>query len=299
MDRKIASEQGVSAVAFSADGSMLRGLCQDHKLRAWDVSAGTLRQTVDLEKGDTSPVLTGTGLTTVGQDGTVKIWDLAGGKVSARLRPAGLRARRLAVSSDGLLFAANVKASDEASETAVRLLDGAGRERFVVPSGLGGVASLAISPDGTQVVAASYDADVRAWNARNGELLRLIDELPVSMFAMQFSPDGKWLAAAGADRIVYLFDTKTWRIARKLEGQPEMISALAFSPDGRRMITGGFSVYTVKRPVKVIIWNVASGKPERTLDASRQVRSVAFSPDGRTAAVATGEKAIDVWQASA
>lgn len=298
MDRKIASDSAVSAVAFSANGQLLHGVCQDGKLRAWDVGSGAIRHTVAFEQKDVSPTLTSSGLTTIGGDGTVKIWDLAAGKVATRVPPSGLRPRRVASSPDGRFVAINVKASDMASETSVRVLDANGKERFMVPSGLGGLGAMAVSPDGSSVVAASYDADVRAWNAKNGELLRLIDELPVSMFAMQFSPDGKWLAAAGADRVLYLYDTKTWRIAKKLVGQPEMISALAFSPDGRQVITGGFSVYTVKRPVKAIIWDVSSGKPVRTVDAPRQVRSVAFSPDGKTAAVATGEKFVELWQVS-
>ena len=167
-----------------------------------------------------------------------------------------------------------------------------------MPSGLGGLGAIAISPDGSSFVAASYDADMRAWNSRNGELLRLIDELPVAMFDLKFSPDGKWLAAAGADRIVYIYDAKSWKISRQLTGQPEMISALAFSADGSKLASGGFSELTQKRPVKVLIWDVKSGRTMRTFDASQRVASVVFSPDGQLAAVSTGTKVIDLWQVS-
>ncbi|MFN0102773.1 MAG: WD40 repeat domain-containing protein [Bryobacteraceae bacterium] len=295
MDRKIASEAAVSTLVFSTDGALLRGLCQDGKVRAWNVADGAIRQTIAFEQGDTAPSLSPAGLTTVGKDGSLKTWDLGSGKVGRRVPPSGLRIRRLAVSPDGNFFAGNVKQTDMASETSVRVLDASGEERFVVPSGLGGLGGLAISPDGGAVVAASYDADMRAWNARNGELLRLIDELPVSMFDLKFSPDGKWLAAAGADRIAYLYDTKTWKMARKLTGQPEMISALAFSPNGQLLATGGFSELTQKRPVKVIIWEIATGKAVRTVDAPQRVSSIAFSPDGKWTAVSTGGKSIDLW----
>jgi WD40 repeat protein len=226
----------------------------------------------------------------MGKDGSVKSWDLATGKISKQLPAAGRHARRI-TASDGSYFL-----STSTGEMKVRALDANGKERYAVQSGLGGLGALAISPDGSAIVAASYDADVRAWNARNGELLRLIDELPVSMFDLKFSPDGRWLAAAGADRIVYIYDTKTWKIARRFIGQPEMISALAFSADGSKLASGGFSVITLKKPVKVLIWDVSSGQTVRTFNAPQRVTSIAFSPDGRLAAASTSTKVIDIWQ---
>ena len=146
---------------------------------------------------------------------------------------------------------------------------------------------------------ASYDTNVRAWSSRDGELLRLVEELPVATFALSFSPDGKYLAAAGVDRTVYLFDTKSWQIERKLSGQPEMISALAFSPDGRQLVTGGFSEFTVQDPVKVLLWDVASGQVVRSVTSAHRVEAVAFSPDGALMAASDREKAIQIWSARA
>lgn len=288
MDRTIPSDANVFVVLFSTDGALLHGLCSDLKLRSWDAASGALRRTIAFDPGDAAPSLTPAGLTTIGKDGALKSWDLASGKVTGRLPAAGFR--RAAKAPDGSFVLAN-----SATDTRVRAVDVSGKERFTVPAGHGGLGSLAVSPDGRNVVAASYDADVRAWNARNGELLRLIDELPVSMFDMKFSPDGKLLAAAGADRTVYLYDTATWHQRSKWSGQPEMISSLAFSPDGKRLATGGFSELTVKHPVKVLVWDVATGKPQRTVDAPARVSSVAFSPDGQTLAVAAGQKSVALW----
>ncbi len=296
MDRKIACDAAVTAVAFSAPGDAIHALCSDSKLRSYDSASGALRRTIALEAGDTNPVLTPSGVTVVAKDGSIKSWDAATGQSSRRPAPASPRSRRSAVSSDGRLVASNVLPNPKASETLVRVLDAAGKEKFSVPSGLGGVGAIAISPDGNAVVAASYDADVRAWNARNGELLRLIEELPVSMFDLRFSPDGKWLAAAGAAPEIYIYDTKSWRMARKISGLPELVGAIGFSGDGRRLASGGFHEITVKKAVSVIVWDFASGKPVRTVEAPHAVTGVALSPDGRLAAVAAREKSIELWQ---
>jgi WD40 repeat protein len=292
VDRQIVSDANVFSIQFSPDGAVLHGLCADVKLRTWDAATAALRSTLPLDAAESSPLLTPHGVSTLGKDGALRFRDLATGKLVKTI-PAGRHGRR-AIGNDGAVFL-----SEGRTEIQLRSVAADGKQRYAVPAGLGGLGALAISPDGTSVVAASYDADLRAWNARNGELLRLVDELPVAMFALQFSPDGSWLAAAGADRILYLFDAKTWQIRKKITGQPEMISALAISPDGSKAVTGGFDAVTLKNPVKVILWDLATGKAVRTVDAPQRVSAIAYAPDGKSFAVSTATKTIQLWQVPA
>jgi WD40 repeat protein len=176
----------------------------------------------------------------------------------------------------------------------MRIWDASG-EKLALPAGVGGISALAFSPDGRTLVAAGFDTDIRAWSIRDGELLRLMDELPLATFAMAFSPDGKYLATGGADRIVYLWDTNTWKISRKLSGQPELINALAFSPDGRILLTGGFSEFAMQNPVKALLWDIQSGKPFRSMPIAHTVRSAAFSAEGDRVAIAGIDKTISIW----
>lgn len=296
MDRQIAVDVPVFGVAFSPKGDALHAVCADNKARVFSLNGGAPLRTFAWDQGDSNPTLTPHGLLTVGKDGAVKTWSFASGAVSSRFTPAGPRARRSAVSADGKLTASNVLPNPRYAETEVRVTDATGKVKYSVPAGLGGVGAVAISPDGSSIVAASYDADVRAWNAANGELLRLIDELQTAMFDLRFSPDGRYLVAAGAAREVYVFETKTWKIARKIPNLPQLVSALAFSGDGRLLATGGFEEITVQRPVKVIVWDFATAKPVRTVDAPHAVTGLALSPDGKLAAVAARERRIDLWQ---
>jgi len=261
MSRSIPSDAQVLTLKFLDDGKALAGGCTDAKVRIWDFKSGSLQQTV--------------------------------AKDQAKHPLTSLLSRMAWTNASGLEAMPRMP-NRQTGENFVHILDGSGKEKFKLAAGIGGISVIGFSPDGRTVAAGSYDTDLRLWNVSNGELLRRVDELTVSMFAMSFSPDGKWLATAGVDRIVYLWDTATWRIARKLTGQPEMISALDFSPDGKRLVTGGFSELTAGHPVKILVWDLASGKPTLTFDAPRQVTATAFSPDGKWVAAAFREKQIAV-----
>lgn len=295
-DRMIAAGAVVNSVSFTADGKSIAANCRDGKVRLWDARTGVLQRTIPIEKGDGSVTLQSQSdlLATVGGD-KVKIWNV-NATGNARVFPTvGQRTRRVSFSKDQQLTAGSSATSDTGSEETVRVYDATGKERFAVAAGIGGTSTLTFSPDGSILIATSYDTNIRAYSVRNGELVRFIEDVPVATFAAEFSPDGKVFATAGADRVVYLWDAKTGRLQRKLPEQPEMISSLAFSPDGRFLVTGGFSVITVKAPVKVMIWDLASSKPVRTLDAPHMVGSVAFSTDSSLAASTSGDDQIHIW----
>lgn len=296
-DRTIATESDAGSLAFSADGATVAVTCRDRKVRLYDVKSGALQKTVPWSEGDAAITLLDRAdvLATAAKDGAIQAWDLTSGAKVRSIAGPTPRVADIAFSADRKLVAAAGATYKGRSEETVRVWDAAGKERFAIPAGIGGTSAMAFSPDGATLVAASWDTNVRAFSARNGELLRLIAELPVSMFAIEFSPDGKLLATAGVDRTIYLWETRTWKVARKITGQPEMISSLAFTRDGSKIATGGFSELTNRNPVQVIVWDTATGRQLRSVTEPHIVRSVAFSPDGKWLAASAGEKRISLW----
>jgi WD40 repeat protein len=298
VDRTLTSESPVQLVSFAEGAKKIAALCSDGRLRIWDAKSGVLLRTHQNE-GMSMPGTFLSGVDhfgTVARNGSVQVWNSTN-KSLVRELPAILpRPSRLAFSTDGSRVATAHMPDRQSGVNTIRVRDAAGKDLFSVPAGIGGISILGFSPDGSTLIAGSYDADVRVWNAKNGELVRLIDDLPVSMFAFSFSPDGKWLAMAGVDRTVYLWDTAEWKLARRITGQPEMISALAFSPDGRRLVTGGFSELSAAQPVKMIVWDVASAEQLRVMPAPRRVGVVLFSPDGRQVVSSHGQGSIHLWQ---
>lgn len=297
-DHVISSEADVREVAFAPDGKVLAGLCVDGKLRQWDVHSGAVRKAVAWSQDEMPAALpSGAGVfASTNPSGVISLRGLNSWNELRHIAGPERRARTVALSLDRQLVAGSGRVAGNGREELMRVWDESGKERFAVPGGIGGTSALAISPDGEVLAAGSWDTNVRVWTTRNGELLRLFEDLPVAMFALAFTPDGRFLAAAGVDRTVYFWDTKTWNLARKLTGQPEMIASMAFSPDGRMLATGGFNDITSQHPVSILLWDVASGKVLSTKPAPHRVGSVAFSPDSKLIAAASGDKTVRLWE---
>jgi len=293
-DRTLTSDADVRAVAFSKDGATVYAICADNKLRQWDARTGSAKATTSFESGERPVGWNGGMLAVAGKDG-VAIADAATGSRVRRIATGGRTFAQMAVAPDGQAVAGSSRVEGISRDEVMRVWDASGKERFATAAGIGGASAMAISPDGSLLAAGSWDTNVRVWSTKNGELVKLIDELPVAVFGIAFSPDGASLAMAGVDRTVYVWNAKSWKLERKLTGQPEMISSLAFSADGRSLATGGFNDITMKHPVSVLVWDFASGKVRKTYAAPHRVTTVALSPDGKMVAAAGGDKAVRVW----
>src|SRR5262249_30908279 len=84
------------------------------------------------------------------------------------------------------------------------------------------VRSLALSPDGSIVMAGCHSNGVRLWAADSGKELRRIgttlspDGSFVDATVAALSPDGRVIAAADTGKLVYVWDAATGRELRRL-----------------------------------------------------------------------------------
>lgn len=154
--------------------------------------------------------------------------------------------------------------------------------------------SVAYSPDGKTVAAASAGAQIFVWDAATGKELRrwLATDANlqpiVEVHSIEFSPDGKLLASRANDGALRLWDTQTSRQTHKIQLEtgifPGGIPAkIRFSPDGRMVAV---PVQPGRGPQFVSFIDVRSGQEAfRLPTVLHGISDVAFSPDGTKVAL--------------
>jgi serine/threonine protein kinase/WD40 repeat protein len=147
----------------------------------------------------------------------------------------------------------------------------------------------ALSPDGQWAVTGTQlGLESRVWDAVSGRQLAV---LPGVGSALGFSPDGRWLAAGGP-RAYHLWKAGLWEPEAVVDrpGEFGLQGALAFAPDSRLL-----AVAVTPRVVRLV--EPASGQEiaSFTDPAGRNIRSIAFSPDGAQMAVVVQWNAVLLW----
>ncbi|HEU4727706.1 MAG TPA: WD40 repeat domain-containing serine/threonine-protein kinase [Kofleriaceae bacterium] len=145
----------------------------------------------------------------------------------------------------------------------------------------------AVAVSGERVAAVDASGSVAAvWSAEDGRELAEIG-LPGRWWtALTFSADGQWLAVSGGGPAEIL-NTTTWRRVAKLGDQ---VRAIAWDPSGPQLIAG-------EAGGNASIWSIPSGTRKSLHRLGEAVTAVAFSVDGKLAAVAGEdgtEQAVEV-----
>jgi WD40 repeat protein len=162
-----------------------------------------------------------------------------------------------------------------AGDGVVRLWSISGRRQLETFSGPKDLGTLAFSPDGRLLAAATGNGAV-VWDVASRRKLAAFRGHVPGTLAIAFSPDGRALAAAAIDA-VHLWNLRTH--AGTTLGT-RSANALAFSPDGRTL-----AVAPANGPLE--LWNVrAPASAPRLLPSLGDASTVAFSKAGGLLAVA-------------
>lgn len=270
-DRKDRLPEGV--IATSADGNFLAGVRETTVFVRDRAGNETCRfQGHDHVVWGLAFAPGGRTLASTGEDGTVRLWEPATGKLLATFAPwtgQGKFVRSVGFSPDGKILVApvgdwlrRVHSGMHAFPCLVlRRWDPVARNElasWVIPAEpeFGG-ASLAFAPDGKTLAFDGGSGAVVIWSVTTAKEVRcLFDPHARKSSSLAYSPDGKLLAASSEDTRLAVWDLASGKKAKAFAAEPPGVCSVAFSPDGKFLAGGDRSA--------IHLWEVATGKEKTT-----------------------------------
>jgi RNA polymerase sigma factor (sigma-70 family) len=252
----------IGALALSHDGALLAGASWgDGRLRLFEVATGKELQVFPkIGNGIASAAFAPDGKTVAAAGDQIHLYDPATGKERLRI---DRQARTLVFSRDGSVLTGAVGG-------AIYRWDAASGRQLTPAAGQDSpVEQIFVSPDGRSLFTTDHDGDLYLWDATGGKPPRRI--AGGAGRGVVASPDRRLLAwtvqAEHGNSRIRLYDVAAQRVIdpvlRSSEGFPSIGGAAtvaAFLPDGK-------SLLTLQPPATFRLWDVASGKEQRSFAA--------------------------------
>jgi WD40 repeat protein len=225
-------------------------------------------------------------------DGIVRLWDYAGGRLSYELRgpispsntspPSAVSA--LAFSVDGSKLAV------AAEDRSILLWDvNKGEMLGCLLGHTDRIPALAWHPDGRRLVSAGWDATARVWDTFASVPLILLNSHEGLVQALAFAPHGRLLACADSGPAVHLWDVEAYQTLTVRRDHAREIRCLAFSPDGQSLASAGAGCV-------IHVWDSASESlPPNAVDPLLSRTCLSASADGKRLASLAAGSPLRVW----
>ncbi len=207
----------VSHLAFSPDGRWLASTSYDGTLRLWNISfnkqlflwqlvnAKPIHVLANIHAGWICAVAfnpVGQEVASVGEDGTIKLWNVAQGRLIKTLKGHEGMTQSVAFSANGKLLASSGK------DNAIKIWDMAeGNVIHSIPVNSEANA-LMFSGNSQNLLSGNSDCNIKVWQTSNGQLVGNLTGHSDLVHSIHLSLDRKYLVSGSADKTL-----KVWKIS--------------------------------------------------------------------------------------
>jgi len=140
-------------------------------------------------------------------------------------------------------------------------------------TGHGGmIRGIALSPDGSRVMTASFDYTARLWDFGSQNELAALTGHAGPVNAVAFMPDGHHAVSVGDDGVLVSWDLRKNAPLHRFEGHTAKIADVSVSSDGHLVATASWD-QTVR------LWDLRRQSEVNRLAHDTPVNAVAFAPD--------------------
>jgi WD40 repeat protein len=290
-------------VAFSPDNRLWLSGYQSRKDRERNTEEyWTLYQAIDPTSGDVFQEIKtnhpfyplafspdGNLVAYVPMQGEFAVWNIADKRSVFHCKSLGDPHVDLAFSPDGKTLAV--------ASAGLRMFDTKNWRDLRTPEGhVSAIVAAQFTPDGNQIVTASYDTTTRLWDAKTGKEIHRFEGHIRNIESLSLSGDGKLAATGDSFGWIHVWDLPGKKQVARFKHTDLYYSAygLSFSPDGKELAVTGMSL-------TANIFDVKSQKLVRSMRGYDGLESVGhwelcWSPDGKTlAGIGGGYDSVYLW----
>ncbi len=293
----------INAMKYSPDGNVFAVATS---VGIWLYDTETYQETALLAHNNKGVVrivfnLEGSILSSGERSDGITLWDVSTQKLMKTFQEGSAMYRGMYFSSDGQTFA-------HASHKEIYLYDiVTGKDKHILKGDQDFITSIVFSPDGKTLASGSLDKTIYLWDVDTGAHKQTLEGHPDEVTRVSFSPDGNTLISVCKDMTIYYWDISTGERKKTLADKglitdqldkPETVERVSFSQDNNILATIRFN-NTIR------LWDTTTGTLIQTFpsqdtdkqekDYSKNINSVLFSPDNRTAIGFVGRMEIRIW----
>jgi WD40 repeat protein len=303
-----AAGEGVTSIVYAPDGKTLY-TGGERGIEAWDVSPASpvLIRTSDPPQGKERETLRGhtdavrslavlpgdTSLITRGEDGLIKLWDLAlkrerftFGSTASRVRCMGFNpASQMLAAGLRVKQSSNTSSSRAASERKAALQVQEKAQGKPKPSDPRVNIHAQAAADAEPAKSIPTTAiEVKVWKLSDGRERAALSGHDGAVVALDFSPDGKLLATCSRAGKVRLWETATFKPAGLPSGRQGGVDLVKFLADGKTLMGANAAGL-------ITLWDITTGNARATLNHFGGMNMVVPSADGKILATGGGRMA--------